>query len=66
MTEADEIDHAHKHMIEYVDGETRRRSDGSLCVITAGAGYSPVTPSIRSRSRSAWPLCRAYSSIMCR
>ena len=25
---------------------------------------APVTPSMRSRSRSAWPLCRAYSSIM--
>ena len=28
-------------------------------------GYSPTAPSIASRSRSAWPLCRAYSSIMC-
>ena len=28
--------------------------------------YSPVTPSMRSRIRSAWPLWRAYSSIMCR
>jgi hypothetical protein len=27
-------------------------------------GYSPVSPSTDSRSRSAWPLCRAYSSIM--
>ena len=27
---------------------------------------SPVAPSMRSRIRSAWPLCRAYSSIMCR
>jgi hypothetical protein len=26
---------------------------------------SPVTPSIRSRMMSAWPLWRAYSSIMC-
>ena len=26
---------------------------------------SPVAPSIRSRIRSAWPLWRAYSSIMC-
>ena len=26
--------------------------------------YSPVAPSMDSRSRSAWPLCRAYSSIM--
>ena len=24
----------------------------------------PVAPSMRCRSRSAWPLCRAYSSIM--
>ena len=28
--------------------------------------YSPVAPSICSRRRSAWPRCRAYSSIMCR
>src|SRR5215510_9953346 len=27
--------------------------------------YVPTTPSITSRSRSAWPLCRAYSSIIC-
>ncbi|GGT85067.1 hypothetical protein GCM10010289_00780 [Streptomyces violascens] len=26
--------------------------------------YTPVVPSMRSRSRSAWPLWRAYSSIM--
>ena len=26
-----------------------------------GPGHSPVTPSMRSRSRSAWPLWRAYS-----
>ena len=30
-----------------------------------GIGHSPVTPSMDSRIRSAWPLCRAYSSIMC-
>jgi citrate synthase len=29
-------------------------------------GHSPVAPSVRSRSRSAWPRWRAYSSIMCR
>src|SRR6266568_3186419 len=29
-------------------------------------GHSPVAPSICSRSKSAWPRCRAYSSIMCR
>ena len=28
--------------------------------------YSPTSPSIDSRMRSACPLCRAYSSIMCR
>ncbi|WP_331734681.1 tetratricopeptide repeat protein [Streptomyces atratus] len=31
----------------------------------AGLGrYTPVVPSMRSRTRSAWPLWRAYSSIM--
>ena len=30
------------------------------------AGHSPVAPSMRSRSRSACPRWRAYSSIMCR
>lgn len=25
---------------------------------------APVTPSMHSRSKSAWPLCRAYSSII--
>ena len=29
------------------------------------SGYSPVCPSMASRSKSAWPLWRAYSSIMC-
>lgn len=37
--------------------------------VRRGAGsrsrQSPVAPSTRSRTRSAWPLCRAYSSIMC-
>lgn len=28
------------------------------------ASRSPVAPSMRSRRRSAWPLWRAYSSIM--
>src|SRR5690606_7739065 len=27
--------------------------------------HVPVAPSIDSRIRSAWPLCRAYSSTMC-
>ena len=30
----------------------------------AGRNYLSVAPSIRSRSRSAWPLWREYSSIM--
>lgn len=33
--------------------------------LRARSGHSPVAPSIRSRSRSASPLWRAYSSIMC-
>jgi Glyoxalase/Bleomycin resistance protein/Dioxygenase superfamily len=31
----------------------------------ADRGHSPVTPSMFSRIRSAWPLWRAVSSIMC-
>ncbi len=39
---------------------------GFLAGVTEpGAGAaSPVAPSMHSRIRSAWPLCRAYSSIM--
>ena len=33
--------------------------------LSARLAYWPSRPSIRSRSRSAWPLCRAYSSTMC-
>ena len=33
----------------------------AVCVV---GGYQPVWPSMRSRMRSAWPLCWAYSSIM--
>jgi hypothetical protein len=29
------------------------------------SAYTPVVPSMRSLIRSAWPLWRAYSSIMC-
>src|SRR6266571_1311892 len=32
--------------------------------VTAWA-YWPTRPSMRSRRKSAWPMCRAYSSIMC-
>ena len=39
------------------------RMGGTLSGVAAG-GYSPVTPSMASRSRSTWPLCRAVSSIM--
>ncbi len=46
-----------------------RMSRSFRCVLIAsppftGAGYSPVRPSRCSRTRSAWPLWRAYSSIM--
>jgi len=33
------------------------------CISGLPASYWPSFPSIHSRSRSAWPLCRAYSSI---
>ena len=42
--------------------EGRRRTTGARSERLA---QSPVTPSIASRIRSAWPLWRAYSSIMC-
>ena len=45
----------------YIGKPGRRRP-----VTDGPGGYSPVAPSICSRSRSAWPRCRAYSSIMCR
>ena len=32
-----------------------------LAVRLTAAGYSPVCPSIASRSRSRWPQCREYS-----
>jgi hypothetical protein len=32
--------------------------------VSDGPAYWPTRPSIRSRKRSAWPLWRAYSSIM--
>ena len=43
-----------------------RSGDGAGAVPSARRIYSPVTPSMDSRIRSAWPLWRAYSSIMCR
>jgi hypothetical protein len=42
---------------------TRGRASASYAPVLSS--YAPVVPSIRSRTRSAWPLCRAYSSIMC-
>ena len=45
------------------DGERPRRGRAPA---PGAEGQSPVAPSMRSRSRSAWPLCRAYSSIMWR
>ena len=51
-------------------GGLHRQARGRRPVTTLPARtdwrHSPVVPSIRSRSRSAWPRCRAYSSIMCR
>jgi hypothetical protein len=38
----------------------------ALTTAAGAPGYCPTRPSIRSLSRSACPLCRAYSSIMCR
>ena len=35
-----------------------------LCARTPAHGHSPAWPSTASRIRSAWPLWRAYSSIM--
>jgi hypothetical protein len=35
-------------------------------VDVVGCLHSPVAPSMASRMRSAWPLCRAYSSSICR
>ena len=35
------------------------------CRVTGVPSYWPTRPSIRSRSRSACPRCRAYSSTMC-
>jgi len=49
----------------------RRPDVTDLQPITSGSinrrsAYSPVAPSSDSRNRSACPLWRAYSSIMCR
>ena len=41
-----------------------RRAQGAR-TRTRRKGQTPVAPSTRSRTRSAWPLWRAYSSIMC-
>ena len=62
---------------EVRDGLRRVRQPGPALAVTAvavaacfpagsgiGRGHSPVAPSIDSRIRSAWPLWRAYSSIM--
>ena len=40
------------------EGDPAARSLGG-----AGTDYQPTLPSTISRMRSAWPLCRAYSSI---
>ena len=51
-------------------GRVEERPDPRPVVARWRAGSTaprtpPVTPSMDSRIRSAWPLCRAYSSIMC-
>ena len=50
-------------------GRREERPDPRPVVLGGGPDqrhrYSPVSPSMDSRIRSAWPLCRAYSSIMC-
>ena len=43
----------------------RLARDRHPCRCPAHTVYTPVAPSTDSRIRSAWPLCRAYSSIMC-
>ena len=41
------------------------RAGSSAWLLGAGGSW-PILLSMRSRSGSAWPLCRAYSSITCR
>ena len=54
-------------MARAVEFQTRCRRDVGLDRPPSKAGcHLSVVPSIRSRSRSACPLCWAYSSIMCR
>ena len=42
----------------------RRRSRGCRSPSVTNGSPSPTRPSIDSRIRSAWPVCRAYSSTM--
>ena len=50
-----------------VRGDCDGRLRGGAAGSRAGSpAQTPVVPSVRSRSRSAWPRWRAYSSIMCR
>jgi hypothetical protein len=55
--------------VEHGGGQAHRRSLGHFAsriepIPTTLGAYSPTRPSTDSRRRSAWPLCRAYSSIM--
>ena len=43
----------------------RRHASGRRNAFQGSGGYLSVAPSTHSRSRSACPLCWAYSSIMC-
>ena len=56
---------AHRLRGRGADRRARRAStDPFADPLGLTARYSPVAPSIASLRRSAWPLCRAVSSIM--
>ena len=54
-----------KPQAEEVTRSTLRKARSGRPICGRGPGHWPVRPSMHSRSRSAWPQCRAYSSIMC-
>jgi hypothetical protein len=53
----------HRHPARVAHHQARRELEG---VTRPCPDQIPVRPSTLSRMRSAWPLCRAYSAIMCR
>ena len=56
---------AHQRVLHEGAGQERAGLDGGHVVhgCTFPHGHTPTAPSIPSRIRSAWPLCRAYSWI---